>query len=78
MFIQLSDTNLLGERVPADNVFLQTNAENKYLGSMLWNFFDKLTLGFFQSTRASTSEKQKTEQTKEPKKEDKPIVKVEQ
>lgn len=38
-------TNLLGEPVLEDDQLLELNSENKFLGSMLWGFFNKMSFG---------------------------------
>ena len=42
-------TNLLDKSPPEDNVFIQMNEENKFLGGLLRNVFDFATLGIFEN-----------------------------
>ena len=61
----MSDTNLiqlnlLGESVPEDNVLMQTNSENKFLGSMLWKAFDFLSFGAFDKKPSDAPVPKKT------------------
>jgi hypothetical protein len=42
-------TNLLNKNVPEDDVFLQTNSENKFIGTLIWKFIDFISLGVFES-----------------------------
>jgi hypothetical protein len=39
----------LDKAPPEDNVFVQINEENKFLGDMLWKVFDFMTLGTFEN-----------------------------
>ena len=39
--------NLLG-KVPEDSMLLQTNSENKFLGTFMWKIFDAITFGKFE------------------------------
>lgn len=41
--------NLINKDIPEDSMFLQTNTENKFLGTLLWKFFDFVSLGVFES-----------------------------
>ena len=46
---------------PEENVFLQMNSENKFIGDLLWKVFDFVSLGVFESS-PSDKDKKKIEQ----------------
>ena len=48
---------MLDKAPPEDNVFVQMNEENKFLGDMLWKVFDFITLGTFENNMEVPSEK---------------------
>lgn len=50
-------TNLLNQRVPEDNLFLQTNQENKFIGTLIWKFLDFISLGQLESSTEKNKQK---------------------
>jgi hypothetical protein len=41
--------NLIGNDIPEDNTLLQTNSENKFIGTLIWKFIDFISLGAFEN-----------------------------
>jgi hypothetical protein len=51
----MQKVNLLDKPPPEDNVFVQMNSENKFIGELMWKVFDFVTLGTFEDNMSAPS-----------------------
>lgn len=58
-----SKTNLLDNGIPEDNMFVQMNEDNKFLGTLMYKFFDFISFGALEKRAASHDKKEKATST---------------
>ena len=56
--------NLIGKDIPEDDTLLQTNSENKFLGTLIWKFIDFISLGAFENHVSEDEKREKNEVNK--------------